>query len=484
MKGLKTSISSLCLSSLILSVSAQADSFIGPITVNGNALVDNTNSRFMVRGMAVGAWNSLDPLADANNPDFESKILPTLKALNINAIRVYGVNQSGPKHDLTMNLLRDNNIFVQIDLATNGWSINRASPQYDPNLVARFQTIVKTFSKFDNVLSFLVGNEVVDPFGFATDPTYHCVASADPAKCANGLSMRNSQILKALIRDLRVLQAQSNLRKIPIGTAMRDTPSNASHPGVIGTEVIAQYYACVTTPANLPVGANFPLQAGFVGINSYRYVPGGEPDVNLNVVSEYNIAKYDVPVWFTESDGSIPTAHRDFKDITYLFNNAAEYDYISGQNVYQLFNGVEGGGNALYNWSTASGLTPVHPDTVTNLTNVYNGLPSVPMPASPSGSVPCPDNFNPVVPGTNLASVTIDNTPNAQAVNIVQFGNVITNIPAGQKVTLPNVTVGGYAPIYVLTTNWAAVCIVDNPESGATYKDDVSWGPEVACNKQ
>lgn len=468
---------------ILLSNAVHAASFIGPITASGNALLDNTNQRFMVRGIALGEWNNIDPLADVNNDAFKSNIMPILLALKINSLRVYGVNLTGRTHGLTMALLQDNNIFVQIDLATNDWSINRASPQYDPKLVTRFETIVKTFSKYPNVLTFIVGNEVTDPYGFISNPTYSCVKSANRTNCANGLSMRNAAIVKAIIRDLRVFQKTNGLREIPIGAALRDTPTTTQYPGLVGTDVISQYYACATTPSNLPGGINFQLQAGFVGINAYRYLPGGDPSVNTKIVSEYLINKYNVPVWFTESDGTGGTGFRDFKDISYLFANSAEYDYISGQNVYQLFNGTGGGGNALYDYSSVSGLTPIHQESVTNLTNVYNGVPSVPVPPSPTDAVPCPDNFNPVVPGTKLGGVTIDNSPNSQQVNVVQFGNLVTTIPAGQKLSIPNVTVGGYAPIYLLSTNWYQVCEVDNPQDGSTYIDNVAWGFEVACNE-
>ncbi len=74
---------------------------------------------------------------------------------------MYSVNAS-LNHDECMQTFSQANIYVILDVALpfNG-SINRASPSWDVGLQTEYLRTVEVFSRYDNLLAFSVGNEVV-----------------------------------------------------------------------------------------------------------------------------------------------------------------------------------------------------------------------------------------------------------------------------------------------------------------------------------
>jgi 1,3-beta-glucanosyltransferase GAS1 len=118
----------------------------------------------------------IDPLADGTACQRD---LPFLQQLKVNTIRAYSVNSS-LNHDACMqtfsqagiytmyvglplyDTLIDQSRFVSIDLSlpVNG-SIDRASPSWSTNLLDLYINTIDAFAKYDNVLAYNVGNEVV-----------------------------------------------------------------------------------------------------------------------------------------------------------------------------------------------------------------------------------------------------------------------------------------------------------------------------------
>ncbi|PPR00255.1 hypothetical protein CVT24_005003 [Panaeolus cyanescens] len=146
---------------------------IPKVTRTGRYLYDDSGKRFYIKGIAyqeqgeviAGPDNDflepstfIDPLAlgDACRRD-----LPFLQELGVNTLRVYSVDSS-LNHDDCMSTFSNAGIYVIIDLALplNG-SIDRLSPSWSTNLLNQYTTTIDVFSKYDNVLAYNVGNEVV-----------------------------------------------------------------------------------------------------------------------------------------------------------------------------------------------------------------------------------------------------------------------------------------------------------------------------------
>ncbi|OBZ79073.1 1,3-beta-glucanosyltransferase gel4 [Grifola frondosa] len=148
------------------------------VTRTGRYLYTADGNRFFIKGIAYQEQGAIS--TDPNNPFLEpsnftdplidgaacSRDLPFLQQLGVNAIRVYSVNSS-LNHDACMSTFSNAGIYTIIDLAlpVNG-SIDRASPAWTTNLLDLYLNTINVFSKYDNVLAYNVGNEVViDPTG-------------------------------------------------------------------------------------------------------------------------------------------------------------------------------------------------------------------------------------------------------------------------------------------------------------------------------
>ncbi|KAF8973849.1 glycoside hydrolase family 72 protein [Flammula alnicola] len=153
-----------------LATSVQA---VSNITRTGRYLYDSSGTRFYIKGIAYQEQGAV--VASADNPFGEpstfidplalgtacTRDIPFLQQLGVNAIRVYSVNSS-LNHDACMSALSQAGIYTIIDLALplNG-SIDRVSPSWSTNLLDQYISTIDAFSKYDNVLAFNVGNEVV-----------------------------------------------------------------------------------------------------------------------------------------------------------------------------------------------------------------------------------------------------------------------------------------------------------------------------------
>ncbi|KAJ6474363.1 Glucanosyltransferase-domain-containing protein [Mycena sanguinolenta] len=87
--------------------------------------------------------------------------LPFLQQLGVNAIRAYSVD-STLNHDSCMVALSGAGIYVILDLTLplNG-SIDTTVPTWSTNLLDQYIKTINVFSKYDNVLAYNVGNEVL-----------------------------------------------------------------------------------------------------------------------------------------------------------------------------------------------------------------------------------------------------------------------------------------------------------------------------------
>jgi hypothetical protein len=421
----------------------------------------------MIRGVDLG-WNQEDPITDTKYNVIQ-QLLPTLQALNVNTIRVYNIKLSD-SHMKVMNLLKANGIYVQIGLEdpnVPGRYINRDDPKYSNTIRQQVRNVALKFSKYDNVLAFSAGNEV-------NNPTEFLALCNDDISCANSKSMANAAILKALMRDVKTYQSEKGLRAIPVGLALRDTLTATLPSGLIGTDIMAQYYACASQPGD--------VQAGYVGVNAYRYVAGGIPTIYEELITQYGINNYNIPAWLTEADGLKAGQSRDFKDIPETYTDTKISTYLSGQMVFQLLNN-NGGGGLYSNQPPFKPLSEAARNLVTKFNDVAK-LDPLPIPTPPAVAIACPNNFNPLVPSAPVSgNITFYNVAD-RVVNVVQDGDVLTSIPAGsddnpQDATV-SISIGSTVLIQEQGTNYS-VCEITKPKSGTNYNDRLSWGTGQPC---
>ncbi|PPR04982.1 hypothetical protein CVT24_010446 [Panaeolus cyanescens] len=165
------------------------------ITRTGKYLYDESGARFFIKGIAYQEQGEIashpndprasflepsdfiDPLA---LPDACRRDLPYLQQLGVNTLRVYSVG-SRLNHDDCMNLLSQAGIYVTIDLSLplNG-SIDRTAPAWSTNVLDLYTSSIDVFEKYDNVLAYNIGNEVVD--GLVTQISPYVKAAARDIK--------------------------------------------------------------------------------------------------------------------------------------------------------------------------------------------------------------------------------------------------------------------------------------------------------------
>lgn len=149
-----------------------------------------------------GSSNVTDPIA---NVDGCKRDVPVFKKLGINTIRVYSVDNT-LDHDTCMSALADSGIYLILDINSPKYSLNRAdpSPSYNDVYLQNIFATVDAFAKYDNVLAFLSGNEVINDAG----------------------STNAAPFVKAVTRDIRQYIRTRGYRTIPVGYSAADVSEN------------------------------------------------------------------------------------------------------------------------------------------------------------------------------------------------------------------------------------------------------------------
>lgn len=493
-----------------------AESTTPTISTDGKAFVytaNNQQNRFVVRGVALASNQTIngttDLLADVNYDYFSGAVLPGLQALDVNLIRVYQVDLTH-QHDQAMAALAAAGIYVMLEVETPDLCVNRVSPSYTSALYERGTAVVDAFQGYTNTFAFSVGNEVVFPgtiyayyynqqFGsnsnFPNPPdgqqnTALPLAVADEIACA--------QVIKSFIRDLKAYMVAQSYRAIPVGIAMQDGPqSSVAIAGLIGTDVVAQYYA--SGPAT--------DRADFIGINSYRYVNNYNYQTNQDEpgpMSSYDglateVSGLPVPVFLTESGGNPsnppPAAPycRDWAIVPQMYNEPLLYTHLSGQVAFQFFEA--GAYFGLYDQPVAP-LTNPPPSLMattwggaSDLVTQFGDCASltVPLPpAPPSPTIDPPAACNPALLPPFIA-VTVENYATTSAVDVVQANTVLATLPAAANASSPSsasVIVSSGEPLLLQQPGtWDSVCYVAHSDltAGMVITDQVAWGNNVAC---
>lgn len=301
----------------------------------GNKFFTSKGDQFFLKGIAY-QLTPADPLIDTEQCKRDAALMEKLGA---NSIRVYHVDPSAD-HDGCMEVFDKAGIYPLIDLDTFDTYILPNDPWWNQTQHDRYAEVMDAFIKYDNVLGFFVGNEII--------------IQADQSQAA--------PYIKAATRDMKAYRDKKGYRKVPIGYSAADIAELRP--------MLQDYLTC---------GGNSSENVDFFALNSYewcdptKYAESGY--ANLQRMAK----DFPVPIFFSETGCNVP-GPRLFGDQPAIFgpemindwSGALIYEWIEEENHYGLISygpkleptatgpNIEGG------FTRAGTPTPVLPD-FTNL---------------------------------------------------------------------------------------------------------------------
>lgn len=351
----------------------------------GRYLYTDDGNRFFIKGVAYQEQGATS--TDPNNPFSEpstfidplqdgtacKRDIPFLQQLGVNTIRVYSVNSS-LNHDDCMSALSAANIYTIIDLAlpTNG-SIDRLSPSWTTNLLDLYLGTINAFNKYDNVLAYNVGNEViVNPAGTDAAP-----------------------FIKAAARDVRAYLNKISSSAL-VGYAAIDGDDNWVLP-------LAEYLSCDPTSANSG-GSSIDL----FGLNNYEWC--GDDTPAAYSAKNGDFAGLNAPAYFSEF-GCVKQPPRLWTEVGTIYSQPMS-DIWSGAVAFSYFPAQSNDGQ--FGMVTIDGTSVTTGDDFNRLKAQYSNVtfPTVPSKSSAGSTqfASCPPNNS-----TWLASTSLPPTPNNDA---------------------------------------------------------------------
>ncbi|KAI0374477.1 hypothetical protein BV20DRAFT_1049270 [Pilatotrama ljubarskyi] len=356
----------------------------------GRYLYTDDGNRFFIKGIAYQGQGAVandpnspfsepstftDPLTDGSACNRD---ISFMQQLTVNTIRVYSVNSS-LNHDDCMNAFSKAGIYAIIDLALpiNG-SIDRNNPSWTTNLLDQYIETIDAFSKYDNILAFNVGNEIiVNPAGTQAAP-----------------------FIKAAARDVRAYLNSISSSAL-VGYAAIDGDDNWVLP-------LAEYLSCD------PTGSNSGSTAiDLFGLNNYEFC--GDDNASAYNGKNGDFAGYNVPAYFSEF-GCVKQPPRLWTDVPIIFSPPMS-DIWSGAVAFSYFPAQSNDGQ--FGMVTVDGDTVTPNDDFGRLKAQYS---NVTFPTTPSKSDAGSTTF-PACPPQNstwLASNTLPPTPNEAACNCLE----------------------------------------------------------------
>ncbi|KAK5660982.1 hypothetical protein OQA88_12359 [Cercophora sp. LCS_1] len=309
------------------------------ITAVGNKFFTTSGKQFIAKGLAYQLTED-DPLIDAEQC---SRDVQLMKTLGTNSLRVYHVDPTAD-HDQCMSLFDEAGIYLMIDLDTFDTYILPNDPWWNQTQVDRYAEVMDAFIKYDNVLAFFVGNEII----------------------ARSNQSQAAPYIKAASRDMKAHRDRKGYRKVPIGYSAADIAELRP--------MLQDYLTC---------GGNASENIDFFALNSYSWC-----DPSTYQTSGYNglqrqAKDFPVPILFSETGCNVP-GPRLFDDQDAIFgpemindwSGSIVYEWIEEANHYGLISygpPVEmtaTGHNIKGGFTRAGTPTPVLPD-FTNLKNKW-----------------------------------------------------------------------------------------------------------------
>ncbi|ORX38966.1 putative 1,3-beta-glucanosyltransferase [Kockovaella imperatae] len=421
------------------------------ITRTGKYLYDPQGQRFSIKGVAYQPQGQLaentqqnqeqggfpepssyiDPLSSSANC---TRDLPYLQQLGVNAVRVYSVNSS-LNHDDCMDMFDKAGIYVLLDLSLplNG-SINRAEPSWTTNLLDAYINTINAFDKYDNILGYTIGNEVVN-----------LASNTDAAP-----------YVKAAARDIKAYLRGIN------STAL------VSYAAVDGDAAfrnsVAEYMTC----------GDESVQVDLYGLNNYEWC--GNENLNSSHWNSITSGFSDIPVpTYMSEYGCITSPPRLWTEVQALFAPPVS-NVFSGGMAFSYFPTSDGYGMVTF----SSDGTQV--DTTSDFERLAKQYGNVTLPTSPtqsnsqSSTLQCPAENS-----TLEASSDLPPTPDASVCNCLNqnaFSCRIIQSSANQPAIVGELT--NYACSLLGSSGAQASCnaIAGNGTSG-TYGELSFCSPAI-----
>ncbi|KAJ6612845.1 Glucanosyltransferase-domain-containing protein [Mycena sp. CBHHK59/15] len=249
---------------------------ISKVSRTGRYLYTADGNRFFIKGIAYQTQGTRLVVSGPDNPlnqpsTFVDQLadsagctrdLPVFQKLGVNAIRAYSVDSS-LNHDSCMSALSGAGIYVIVDLTLplNG-SIDTTQPAWSTNLQDQYIKTINAFSKYDNVLAYNVGNEVL---------------TADATNAA--------PFIKAAARDIKAYLTSISSSAL-VGYAAIDGASNFRDP-------VANYLSCDPSATN-----SGSSSIDIFGLNNYEWC-GDAPTTTYDGINA-EFADYNVVAYFSE----------------------------------------------------------------------------------------------------------------------------------------------------------------------------------------
>lgn len=282
-----------------LAALVSADDFPTIEVIGNKFFYSNNGSQFYIRGVAYQQNTAgldsdakyVDPLADEESC---KRDIPYLTELNTNVVRIYALNATAD-HDACMSALQDAGIYVIADLSSPDESIITTDPEWTVELYERYTDVVDKMQKYDNVLGFFAGNEVI----------------------TNSTNTNSAPFVKAAVRDIKAYISDKGYRNIPVGYSANDD-KDTRVPS-------ADYFAC---------GEN-DVKADFYGINMYEWCGDSSFKQSGYQDRTKEFANLTVPVFFSEY-GCNTIQPRKFTEVQSIFSDEMT-DVWSGGIVYMYF---------------------------------------------------------------------------------------------------------------------------------------------------
>ncbi|KAK6439604.1 1 3-beta-glucanosyltransferase gel4 [Oleoguttula sp. CCFEE 5521] len=406
----RTAVQIWCLLFLLVS---QGSGALAPISINGTKLYDVDGNQFFTKGVIYApsdVTTMLDVLLDSSQCDIDAGLM---KTLGVNAIRVYTVDGS-QNHDACMRSFESQDIYVWVDLSTPLHAIDRNTPEWTLDLYTNWTATVDAFSKYDNLLFFSIGNEIIN----------------------SASSVDTAPIIKAATRDIKAYQSARGYRMIPLSYNAADSLETR--------EYTADYLTCGPLGSCIDVyGMNVYSWCG----NSSYYVSGFD-----KLYEQFQAMS--IPVLFAET-GCNTISPRDFSDVGTMlgpvfqavFSGAFVYEWAMATNGYGIVNYTNGEGTGF-------------PQTLDD----YNALKTVFSTATPTGTALSdytPSNTQPACPATDTVwSVpgsavlpTIANLEVSTVARVTTYTSPLATSSGGSAVTVASAVDTGSTTTPPATSN-------------------------------
>jgi hypothetical protein len=263
-----------------------------------------------------------------------------------------------------------------------------------------------SFAKFENLLGFFVGNEVI--------------AKANQSDAA--------PYIKAATRDMKAYRDSKNYRKIPIGYCAADIAELRP--------MLQNYLAC---------GGNSSEAIDFFGLNAYEWC--GNVDFMTSGYKNLDdqAANFNIPIFFSETGCNQPRP-RDFADQAAIFgpqmvgkwSGAIIYEWIQEANDYGLISygpplaPTATGSNIADGFTRGGTPTPVQPD-FSNLQAQWKTL----TPTGTPSSEYTPNVTPPACPASTAGGWLVDPSAKLPTINqvLITSGATAAGTAAGSSPT-------------------------------------------------